>query len=129
MNKRIEQHTQAVLYRPVLSGLAFAYVLTLTCTLIYAIVVVAAPLAEKSASLVIRGTVMFAAFAGGLYAGRRSDRVGWLHGALVGILYVAGVMLVGRFVVSEIAPTVIVAQRLAVASVVAAIGGIAGVNL
>lgn len=128
MNKKIQQQAKGVLYGSVVSGLVFAYVLTLICSLAYALIVVAVPFTEQSVPIIARAVVMVAAFLGGLVAGRKSERVGWLHGGMVGLLYIATVMLFGRSVTSESVPGVIMLQRLIVTAIVSAIGGIAGVN-
>lgn len=130
MTRRIKEETGgATTLGSVGFGLLFALGLTLVCSLVYALVVAAFPLSEKSVPIIARAVAMAAAFLGGMAAGRRSDRIGWLHGALVGLVYMALTLFVGRAITPDAAPLAITVQRFVVTVVVSTIGGIAGVNL
>jgi putative membrane protein (TIGR04086 family) len=130
LTRRIKEETGgATTLGSVGFGLLFALGLTLVCSLVYALVVAAFPLSEKSVPIIARAVAMAAAFLGGMAAGRRSDRIGWLHGALVGLVYMALTLFVGRAITPDAAPLAITVQRFVVTVVVSTIGGIAGVNL
>lgn len=129
LGRNIKEETTGFATGSIVYGIVLAVLLTLVCSAIYAFVIVMAPLSEKNAPLVARMVAMLAAFFGGAAAGKRSQRTGWFHGALVGLAYMIVVVIFGRVLSPGVAPAVTTIQRLVIAMVVAAIGGIAGVNL
>lgn len=66
---------------------------------------------------------------GGAYAGRRALSLGWLHGTLTGLGYIAVMALVALAFARTGMKTAILASRVAVALVIGAIGGMIGVSL
>ncbi|GAA3408270.1 hypothetical protein GCM10020370_43230 [Paenibacillus hodogayensis] len=64
---------------------------------------------------------------GGFSSGRRSDNKGWYHGALLGLIYTAIVVLVG-FLSFDAGLGKDTAVMLAISLPAAAVGGMVGVN-
>lgn len=129
LGRKIKEETTGFAGGSIVYGAIFAVIFTLVCSAVYAFVIVMAPLSEKSAPLIARVVAMLAAFLGGMAAGRRSQQTGWLHGATVGLIYMVVVLLSGKVLSPGTVPALVTIQRVVVAMIVAAIGGIAGVNL
>ena len=129
LGRKIREETTGFAGGSIAYGIIFAVLFTLVCSAVYAFVVVLAPLSEKSAPLVARVVAMLATFLGGAAAGHRSQQTGWLHGTFVGLVYMVVVLLSGKVLSPGAIPFVTTIQRVVVAMIVAAIGGIAGVNL
>ena len=127
--RTIESKSDGFALGSVVSGVLYAFVCTAMCAVVYAIFIASMPMTERTLPIVARVTVMLSAFLGGLAAGHKSDRVGWLHGGLVGLVYIVGITGLGRLTGSSDVTAAIVIQRLVVTIIVSAIGGIAGVNL
>ncbi|MEW6308563.1 MAG: TIGR04086 family membrane protein [Bacillota bacterium] len=80
--------------------------------------------------LVLRAIGLAGVLLGGIIAGRRARNRGWLHGALVGVLYAGVATLLGALLVSApAAGAATVGWRFASAVLIGALGGTVGVNL
>lgn len=71
----------------VLQGVGFTFVGALACALLIGLAVAWTPTWDASDSLLKTVNVIIVA-AGGLYAGRKTRRLGWLHGGLSGLVYI-----------------------------------------
>jgi putative membrane protein (TIGR04086 family) len=75
----------------------------------------------------LRFVTYFSLFLGGLAAGARSNMVGWLHGALVGLIYFLGLFWLGRGM--GMLTDMLLWGRVAFCLFAAFAGGIIGINL
>jgi len=66
---------------------------------------------------------------GAVYAGRRAGRLGWAHGGLTGLLYLVAVSALGLVLFDQLAPWLVLLERLGLALLLGALGGTVGVNL
>ncbi|MBO8140952.1 MAG: TIGR04086 family membrane protein [Firmicutes bacterium] len=111
----------------VLQGVGAAFVLALLLSAAVGLAVAWTPRWDASDGL-LKGLNLVAVAAGGFYAGRRTKRLGWLHGGLVGLVYVLLVtwMMVPEFGLAQLA-TVVWLREALYACLAGGAGGVAGV--
>jgi len=68
-------------------------------------------------------------FFGGLYAGRRAGTLGWAHGGLTGLFYLAAITALGLLLFDQLAPLLVLLEKLGLGLVLGALGGTVGINL
>lgn len=108
------------------NGIALAVAVTILCT--FLISLLAALTSWDGASRSIYSFAYISVAAGGLVAGRRAGRIGWLHGAIVGIVYMLLILLFsGRAAVALLGFSGLLVRLLA-AFATGAVGGMLGVN-
>lgn len=86
-------------------------------------------LSEADSPLIMNIVSFASLFAGAVYAGRRVQAAGWAHGGLVGLAYVACVTILGLIVFDQLAPTLVLCERGALALFLGAVAGTVGINL
>lgn len=111
----------------VLQGVGVTFIVALACALVIGLAVAWTPMWDASDGL-LKVMNLLAIAAGGLYAGRKVRRLGWLHGGLVGLVYVLLVswMIGPEFGVAQLATTIWLREAL-YAFVAGALGGVVGV--
>jgi putative membrane protein (TIGR04086 family) len=123
----MKQASQVRISSPMLSGLAYAFITMAVAALVSSLLLIAADQGEDALptyAIIIHG---LSALAGSFVCGRRSTSKGWYHGGVLGLLYIAIVLLVGflSFDRDFNWNTLLFAAG---AFVVGAFGGILGVN-
>lgn len=111
----------------VLQGVGFTFIVALACALIIGLAVAWTPTWDASDTF-LRVINWLAVAAGGFYAGRKAQRLGWLHGGLSGLLYVLLLswMLAPEFGLAQLATAVWLREAL-FAFVAGTVGGVIGV--
>jgi putative membrane protein (TIGR04086 family) len=112
---------------PILSGIVNAFLWLCVGAVLASLIVAMTDVSEQlitTATFFIHG---IASLFGGFSSGKRSDSKGWYHGALLGILYTALVVLIG-FLSFDAGIGKDTAIMLAVSIPAGAIGGMFGVN-
>lgn len=111
----------------VLQGVGLTFVLALASALVIGLVVAWTPTWDASDTL-LKTVNVLAVVAGGLYAGKKARRLGWLHGAVSGLVYIVLVtwMVGPDFSLAQLA-TAAWLQDAALALAAGAVGGVLGV--
>lgn len=111
----------------VLQGVGFTFVGSLVCALLIGLAVAWTPTWDASDGL-LKTVNLLAVAAGGLYAGRKVQRLGWLHGGLSGLVYILLVswMVGPEFGFAQLATAFWLREAL-YAVVAGAVGGVIGV--
>lgn len=116
-------------FRPisVLQGVGFAFATSLAAALVVGLLVAWTP-AWYASDAVLATLNVLAVAAGGVYAGRKARRLGWLHGAAAGLIYIllATWMVTPQFSWGTLA-TASWLQDALLACAAGAVGGIVGV--
>lgn len=114
-------------FSSVLQGVGFAFAASLAASLVIGLIVAWTPTWDASDAL-LKALNVLAVVGGGLYAGRKSRRLGWLHGAGSGLVYILLVtwMISPDFSWSQLITAAWLRDAL-LASGAGALGGIVGV--
>ncbi len=113
----------------VASGLIWAFLLTLVLSAVMAALIFTTSISETTLSRFLEGGGLFSLFVGSAYAARRAGSLGWMHGGMVGALYILLSSLLGALFSPVQITLAMVGKRLALGAVLGAIGGTVGVNL
>lgn len=110
-------------------GILNAYLLTLVLFLILGGILYFTKISENviPTAVVILSAVSI--IASGINATRDIDQLGWLHGGLIGFLYVAVLLIVGFFVMPSASYGISTLADLALGFAVGTLAGAVGVNL
>lgn len=117
-----------IIASPLLAGVAFSIIWLAAGALLLSLLLHFSSMKESDLSsytLLVHG---LSALAGGLTAGKRSERRGWYNGGLLGLIYGVIVMIVS-FLAANAAPSWNSALILGAALLAGAFGGMIGVNL
>lgn len=112
----------------ILRSVVFAYIFLIICFALLALVYTYTDMPEDSLSPWVNAISALSLIAGGFSASRRVTSLGYLHGALSGLMcslirVVSGIAVFGRYISDTgIVPTLLLG------TFIAALGGIAGVN-
>lgn len=115
--------------RAIVSGVVLTFLLSVVLAGILALVVYFSSIGEASASGLLFYAGLFSLAAGAGYGARRAESLGWLHGALIGLVYVAlsavlsTIVFPGGYVAHNLG------RRLIMGCAVGILGGVLGVNL
>lgn len=116
-----------------IKGILYGFLFTLIATLIIsaaiALVLALTTLTETGVSGATYYLALLTVALGGAFGARRAPAMGWLHGALVGVLYALVIGLVGGVVFPGGLIAADLGRRILVAAAAGAIGGIIGVNV
>jgi putative membrane protein (TIGR04086 family) len=113
----------------VLLGVLTALILAFVLSGIVGAVMYQGWLSEIHSPLVMTAVSFLSLFLGGVYAGRRAGRAGWAHGALAGLFYLVLVSILGLLLFDQLAPVMVLLQRLIVGAALGAVGGTVGINI
>jgi len=112
----------------VVSGVLATFVFSLAAAGLLALAVYATPITERTAStfLFLLGLASLALGAG--YGAHLAHGLGWAHGLLVGLLYVAVSLALSPLLFPGSLSFATIAQRLLVGVAAGTVGGVLGVN-
>lgn len=112
----------------IVKGVILAYFLSLLLFLITGGVIHFTEISERiipTAVTIISGLSIITA---GVYAARHTASRGWLHGGIIGLLYVLVILILSMFLLPEFSFTFMSIGKLLIGFVIGALGGILGVN-
>ncbi|MBD2870424.1 TIGR04086 family membrane protein [Paenibacillus arenilitoris] len=113
---------------PLLAGVLFSIVWLAAGALLLSLLLHFTDMKESSLPSSAFLVHSFAALAGGFTAGKRSEKKGWYHGSILGLLYGVMIMIVS-FLAQNASLTWHSALLLGAALLAGAFGGMIGVNL
>ncbi|RJX41397.1 TIGR04086 family membrane protein [Paenibacillus pinisoli] len=113
---------------PLLAGVVFSIIWLAAGALLLSLMLHFSSMKESNLGSYSLAVHSIAALAGGLTAGKRSERKGWYNGGFLGIIYGIIVMIVS-FLAANAAPSWNSALILGAALLAGALGGMIGVNL
>lgn len=113
---------------PLLAGVVFSIIWLAAGALLLSLMLHFSSMKESNLGTYSLVAHSISALAGGLTAGKRSERKGWYNGGLLGIIYGVIVMIVS-FLAANAAPSWNSVLILGAALLAGALGGMIGVNL
>lgn len=113
----------------VLSGVLATFVISLAGAGLLALAVYATPISERSASAFLFALGMASLVLGAGYGAHLAHTLGWAHGLLVGLLYVAVSLLLSPLLFPGTLTFGGALQRLVLGAVAGTVGGVLGVNV
>lgn len=113
---------------PLLAGIAFSIIWLAAGALLLSLMLHLTSMKESNLGTYALLVHSISSLAGGLTAGKRSERKGWYNGSLLGCIYGVMVMIVS-FLAANVAPSWNSALILGAALLAGALGGMIGVNL
>lgn len=116
-------------YIKIVKGVVFAYLLTLALFLILGGALYFTELSEKVIPTFVVIFSSISIIVSGVNATRDVDQLGWLHGGLIGLFYVAILLIIGLSVTPSISFGPGAAVDLAAGFAIGAFSGALGVNL
>jgi len=128
MNSSKQASKSPLISSPILAGVAFSIIWLAIGALVLSILLHFTSMKEAELNNSTLFVHAFAALAGGLTAGKRSEKKGWYYGVIMGVVYSLIVIIVS-FLASNIAPSGRSALLLGAALLAGALGGMIGVNL
>ena len=109
-------------------GMVTAYIFLIVCFCILALIYTYTPMPDKYVEPAVNGISLVSLLIAGFASSRSADMMGWLHGALAGLMHAVIRMLLGLMVFKSYVPSDGVGKIILIAILTAAIGGIAGIN-
>ena len=103
-------------------------ILSVVLLFIAALVFYFTAVSEKITPYLVFGVSLVAIIAGSSFAGKHIGTRGWLYGGIVGLIYVALMLITGLFVRDSIAISLNLFTKLFLGFVFGAAGGMWGVN-
>ncbi len=115
--------------KSVITGVIIAYIFLVPAFIILALVYTYTPMPDSYLKPAVTVISILSIFLSGFTASAKVKSKGWLHGTASGLIYGlirigAGLMVFGKYV-----PSASIAKTLLVTIAIAALGGIAGVNI
>lgn len=109
-------------------GVVAGYVLTIAVAALLALLVYGAGLGEGIAETAVFYAGILCLAAGAAYGARRAGTEGWLHGAVIGIVYVVLALALSVLVLGGDVTAMGLLGRLLLGVVAGIVGGVAGIN-
>ncbi len=113
----------------VASGVVATFVTSLLAAGVVAVIVVSTPLTEQRAGAALFVTGLLSLAIGAGFGARRAGGRGWIHGLLIGLVYVACSLALEPALFPGTISFGGVMTRLALGLATGALGGVVGVNL
>lgn len=110
-------------------GLVLAYIISLTIFIVFSILLTYTKIPEKVIPSVVVFTTIVSISMGSGYLSRRVEGKGWLHGGLLGLIYVLLILVLGNIFIPGFNAAGNLLTNLLIAFIIGAIGGIIGINL
>ncbi|MDR5658061.1 TIGR04086 family membrane protein [Serpentinicella sp. ANB-PHB4] len=129
MNTHVKNSPKSALIKTYGKGLIRSYVVSLILFLISAILVTYTGVSEQMVpALVSCVTIVSVAYAS-IYVSIHSKSKGWVHGAVVGILYMIVIILLSAIFIPEFVLDRVVYYKIGICCVSGVVGGMIGVNV
>jgi putative membrane protein (TIGR04086 family) len=109
-------------------GVLYAYFLSLVVFLLFSTLIQYTALTETILPYMTYGTTLISIFVGAAYVTKRLETKGWLNGGLTGLMYLAGLVILGLILLPEFGIDVSYISKTFLAFATGAAGGIFGIN-
>ena len=119
---------KGVAWWSIFKGTLVSLVVSLLMLLLASLVLHFTAVPEKTSPYLVFLITVTAILSGSYMTGKQTYYRGWLHGGLVGLLYVLLLMLLGRFFLEEFALGLNLFSKLFLGFIFGAAGGMWGVN-
>lgn len=113
----------------VLKSSLVAVILTLVCFMLFAIIIKVGGMQETIIPPVVQVVRTLSIALGGFIAARGSQKMGWLKGAITGLVYIIWAFIISSLFGNNIVLGSVVLSDSLLGIVAGAVGGIIGVNL
>ncbi|WP_408954474.1 TIGR04086 family membrane protein [Natroniella sp. ANB-PHB2] len=111
----------------ILRGLIISLIILLASSAFLGVIISLTNIASNSVNTILFALNYLALFIGGLVASYSAQNNGWLNGGLVGVVYMAVIILLGSLW-TPITISLGLAARVVIGFVVSALGGVIGIN-
>ncbi len=131
-NLRVSRSTEALSalqLGPIVTGAMAGITLSLCVAAVLSLLFYFTSLNEGILPPVVVGLGIVSIFFSGAIAGKQAGALGWVHGAIAGLLYVLVVYLVGVAIVAYPITFIAILEKLASGLGLGALGGVLGINL
>lgn len=110
-------------------GVLLAYVISALLLIVYGILLTITSLSESSMSTIVMIITMISIALSSIYSAMKAESKGWLHGAVVGLIYMILLFLIGLIFDTGLSFDSFIIFRLFMGLVIGALSGIIGINL
>ena len=109
-------------------GVLYAYFFSLSVFLIFSALIQYTLLTEAILPYMAYATSLIAIFIGAAYVSKTLDTKGWLNGGITGLIYLAGLVILGAIFLPAFSLDIGYVSRVFLAFATGAAGGIFGIN-
>jgi len=113
----------------IIRGVLLAYFITIILFLVLALVMYFTSISENIIPKAVVGISALSIFLSGIYATRDIGHMGWLHGGLIGFLYMGILIVLSSLIAPSFAFSLNVAIDVFISFLVGVVAGIIGVSL
>ncbi len=113
----------------VLKSSLVAIIITLICFVFFAVIIKVADLDENIIPPVVQVVLTLSIAFGGILAARSSKRMGWLKGAITGVVYILWALIISSLFGDSAFMGSLIFSNILLGVVAGAVGGIIGVNI
>ncbi|NLM51950.1 MAG: TIGR04086 family membrane protein [Firmicutes bacterium] len=110
-------------------GVLYAYFLSLAIFLFFSLIIQYTSLTEAILPYTAYATSLIAIFVGAAYVTKKLQVKGWLNGGLTGLIYLAGLLLMGLILLPDFHVDAGYITKALLAFITGAAGGIFGINM
>mgnify|MGYP000849819181 CR=1 FL=1 len=128
-NAAVPVKTTSPAFPVILKGVIFAYLISLFCFLAFSVLIQYTSLSESVMPYTVNAVSLISVFAGAAYSTRKLRVKGWLNGGLLGLVYLAGLIILGKILLPGFHLDITYLTKIILAFSAGAAGGIFGINL
>ncbi len=112
-----------------LKGIVFSLIITVILIIVLALILTYTSLSEGIIPIVNSIIMILSIALGSIYVSVKINRLGWLNGALTGLLYILILVILGNMFVDSFKLDIFILFRILIALITGAVGGMIGINL
>ncbi|HZJ82855.1 MAG TPA: TIGR04086 family membrane protein [Clostridia bacterium] len=129
--KQRQQQPESIWYdvMVILKSSLIAIILTLVCFLLFAVIIKIGGMKETIIPPVVQVILTISIASAGFIAARASQKMGWMKGAITGLVYVLWAFIISSLFGSDMPMGSLVLSNILLGIIAGAVGGIIGVNL
>ena len=126
LKKTLDEHVNIL---RVIKGLMIAYIITLPCFLIFALILTYTDFPEKYTYIAVLATTIISVLVAASFSTKNVKSKGWMNGGAVGLIYMVILYLISSIVFMNFNIDMQAIFSLIIGTIVGAIGGILGINI
>ena len=112
-----------------LKGIVFSFFITVILIITFALILTYTSLADGVIPVVNSIIMILSIALGSIYISVKLNKLGWLNGALTGLLYIFLLIVIGKMFMDNFKVDVFILFRVIIALITGAVGGMIGINL